>query len=69
MRISQKIYQLAKSSCNNSQQDKDGTYTQPAQWANRTGRITNTVAGVAPQGALHGVTNGFTDRCISGTGV
>jgi hypothetical protein len=51
--VSQKIYQLAKSSCNNSQQDNGGTYTQPAKWSNRTGSITNTVASVAPEGALN----------------
>jgi hypothetical protein len=44
----QKIYQLAKSRCNNRQQDNSGTYTQPAQMANRIGSLTGTVAGVAP---------------------
>ncbi|MGJ7918608.1 hypothetical protein ACI48D_24450 [Massilia sp. LXY-6] len=50
----QKIYQLAKSSCNNRQQDKGGTYTQPAKLSNRIGSITGTVASVAPEGAGNG---------------
>jgi hypothetical protein len=56
--VRQKIYQLAKSSCNNRQQDKVGTYTQPAKSANRTGSITCTVASVAPKGALSGKLDG-----------
>jgi len=47
LKVELKIYQLAKSWCNNSQQYNGGTYTQTAKTANRTACMTCTVGGVA----------------------